>query len=105
MTKYPHRLTRTSAFNTDKNGLLFTLDKVKNVGPGISHSPTLPSLLYLNNYLENCKINYIKIEMEKESRTAQQVAWSRWGPSVFVSTADPLRATLMTIRRERYPAQ
>ncbi|KAL0254548.1 hypothetical protein SLS55_010025 [Diplodia seriata] len=70
-----------TAFNTDKNGLIYTLNKVRNVGA--PDGPTLPSLLYLNNHLQDCEVSYIKIEMEKESRTGQQVAWSRWGPSVF----------------------
>jgi len=44
-----------------------------------------PSILYLNNPLEDCTVNSIKVEMEKHSRTAQQVAWSRWGPSLFAA--------------------
>ncbi|KAL1637713.1 hypothetical protein SLS58_009139 [Diplodia intermedia] len=77
----PKEIGIKQSFNTDKNGLIYTLNKVKNVGA--PDSPTLPSLLYLNNHLQDCEVSYIKIEMEKESRTGQQVAWSRWGPSVF----------------------
>jgi hypothetical protein len=59
-------------FNTNKNGFTYSLQSIKNVQDMLPSS----SMLYLNNTLENCSINYIKIEMEKDrARTAQQVAW------------------------------
>ncbi|KAI8940270.1 hypothetical protein NX059_003972 [Plenodomus lindquistii] len=43
-------------------------------------------MLYQNNPLENCNINYVKIEMVKHTgRTAQQVAWQRWGPELVAA--------------------
>jgi hypothetical protein len=44
------------------------------------------SMLYLNSPLEDCTINYIKIEMVKHmGRTAQQVAWQRFGPQLLAA--------------------
>jgi len=70
-------------FQTNKYGLVYTLN---NMEPMQSASDVdTPSILYLNNPLEDCTINSIKVEMEMHSRTAQQVAWSRWGPSLFAA--------------------
>ncbi|KAH7357320.1 hypothetical protein BKA66DRAFT_445702 [Pyrenochaeta sp. MPI-SDFR-AT-0127] len=44
-------------------------------------------MLYLNKPLEDCVINYIKIELAKHlRRTAQQISWQRRGPQLLLST-------------------
>ncbi|KAI2479999.1 hypothetical protein Ptr902_08180 [Pyrenophora tritici-repentis] len=46
----------------------------------------MPSMLYLNNPLEECRVNHIKIETAKHmGRTSQQVAWQRFGPQLLAA--------------------
>lgn len=80
---FPLQNLITPGFQTNKYGLVYT---VNNLEPMQSTSNVAtPSILYLNNPLDDCTINSIKVEMEMHSRTAQQVAWSRWGPSLFAA--------------------
>jgi hypothetical protein len=73
-------------FNTDKNGFIYTLNNIRNAE--VTGDLPAPSMLYLNNALEDCAINYIKIEMMKEmGRTAQQVAWQRFGPQLLAAVS------------------
>lgn len=71
-------------FNTDKNGFVYSLNSIRS--PQVVGDIPAPSMLYLNNPLENCAINYVKIEMAKHmGRTAQQVAWTRFGPQLLAA--------------------
>jgi hypothetical protein len=80
----PKEITIQQKFNTNKNGFIYSLSGIRNI-QGTEAVP-VPSMLYLNNTLEDCTINYIKIEMAKHmGRTAQQVAWQRFGPQLFAA--------------------
>jgi hypothetical protein len=80
----PKEIGVQQEFNTDKNGFIYSLSNIRNE-QDYGDIPA-PSMLYLNNGLEDCAINYIKIEMVKEiGRTAQQVAWQRFGPQLLAA--------------------
>jgi hypothetical protein len=80
----PKEIAVQQRFNTNKNGFIYSLNNVINM----QDSLPAPSMLYLNNSLEDCSINYIKIEMAKHAgRTAQQVAWTRWGPQLLAAVS------------------
>lgn len=71
-------------FNTNKNGFIYSLSSIQKIQDDGTFP--VPSMLYLNNTLEDCTINYIKIEMAKHmGRTAQQVAWQRFGPQLLAA--------------------
>ncbi|KAF2729435.1 hypothetical protein EJ04DRAFT_475616 [Polyplosphaeria fusca] len=74
-------LGQQQIFHTNKYGLLYTINTVEQLGTSTGDI-TLPSLVYLNNPLENCSVNYIRLELQMDSRTSQQISWSRWGPSL-----------------------
>jgi hypothetical protein len=81
----PKEIGVQQKFNTNKNGFIYSIDSITTMDQDGLLVPS-PSMRYLNNTLENCTINYIKIEMAKElGRTAQQVAWSRWGPQLLAA--------------------
>jgi hypothetical protein len=80
----PKEIGVQQRFNTDKNGFTYLLTNIRE--PQDTGDFPVPSMLYLNNPLEDCRINYIKIEMVKHmGRTAQQVAWQRFGPQLFAA--------------------
>lgn len=80
----PKEITVQQKFNTNKNGFIFSLSGIRH-NQGTEAVP-VPSMLYLNNTLEDCTINYVKIEMAKHmGRTAQQVAWQRFGPQLLAA--------------------
>jgi hypothetical protein len=71
-------------FNTDKNGFVYSMSNIRNMHE--TGALPSPSMFYLSNTLENCTINYIKVEMAKHlGRTAQQVAWQRFGPQLLAA--------------------
>jgi len=80
----PKEIGVQQEFNTDKNGLRYTISNIRNTNRTGSHP--MPSMLYLNNPLDECTINHVKIEAAKHiDRTSQQVAWQRFGPQLLAA--------------------
>lgn len=64
-------------FFTNNSALSYTLTGVRNAnGP-------LPALEYTNNFLENCSLAFIEVDLESTQRTASQQGWGSWGSKVF----------------------
>lgn len=40
---------------------------------------TFPSLTYHENYIQDCKIKSIRVDLSSVDRTGAQIAWSKWG--------------------------
>ncbi|KAF2855447.1 hypothetical protein T440DRAFT_385704 [Plenodomus tracheiphilus IPT5] len=80
----PKEIGVQQRFNTNQNGFIYSLRNIRE--PKNASDAPSPSMLYQNNPLEGCEINYIKIEMMKHiGRTAQQVAWQRWAPDLLAA--------------------
>ena len=77
-------LTVGSEVYTDKLALPYTLTSAWQMHDGVIKA--LPSVSYRSNDLQNCSIKYVQIDLNTAPiQTAEQLAWSRWGPKATVS--------------------
>ena len=68
-------------FLTNNSALSYTLTGVSNI------NGTLPALEYTNNFLENCSMKFIEIDLESTQRTASQQGWESWGPKALAQVS------------------
>ena len=65
-----------SQFFTDKQSLPYTVTGVWQNETGLK---ILPSLQYMNHFLQNCTVNEMVFEIESSSRTANEQDFGAWG--------------------------
>ncbi|KAK0509004.1 hypothetical protein JMJ35_008375 [Cladonia borealis] len=68
-------------FFTNQTAPTYTLTAIWTTVDG-SSPVILPALTYLNNSIQNCQINNIKIAFEAEGCSATQYAWNAWGETL-----------------------
>lgn len=83
-----------SQFFTNKLSLPYTLTGVFQNSTKNNTLNVLPSLQYMNNTLEACKINEMVFNLESSSRTANQISQYIWGIEASVGVRHALRCTL-----------
>lgn len=75
-----------SQFYTDKLALIYDLENIWLEGDKQARVKTLPSLQYANNYLRNCSVPLLQLDMNlDDGRSAAQIGWTPWGLNAFVS--------------------
>ncbi|KAI3391802.1 hypothetical protein diail_6792 [Diaporthe ilicicola] len=89
----PTSLPVGTQFFTNQTALMYTLTSVWQETPlkATQSAPWpqplySPSLAYLNNILENCRVKSIQIDVESQDRAANQLAITEWGARVRTST-------------------
>lgn len=90
-----------SQLYTNNTALQYTLSTVKLIN---STAVSLPSLVYLNNPLVDCRLQSIQMSFERLERTANQIAARSWGLEVHGNTScrvhGPSGATAITLITE-----